>query len=135
MVTIGELRPGLALAAGVGDPRRRARRAASRSATRSTGQCPALGLVLPVARRRRPRWAHSGPDDGGLAAAGLNVFFLAPYGTLRVAVWEDVLALGVFVAVAATVGTLSRGIDRAPASVARTTAEIEDLRVEAQIRR
>ena len=131
MVTIGEAKPPLAVAAGtatlalvlaVALPFREELDRA----------VPALGLVLPVLVSallggRRPALAVA------LAgAASLNVFFLVPYGTLRIAVWEDVVALGVFLAVAATVGTLSRGIERSRLAVERRTAEIEDLRAVAR---
>ena len=131
MVTIGELRPGLALAAG--------------SATLAVvlasvlpfreeldRAVPALGLVLPVLVTAVLGGRGPALTMAVAGALGLNVFFLLPYGTLRIAVWEDVVALGVFVAVAATVGTLSRGIGRSRLDVEQHAVAIEGLRAEAQ---
>lgn len=131
VVTIGELRPRLATAAGAATLgvvlalvlpfREELDRAV-----------PALGLVLPVLVTAVLGGRGPALTIALAGAVSLNVFFLVPYGTLRIAVWEDVLALVVFVAVAATVGTLSRGIERSRLDVERHTAEIEDLRAVAR---
>ena len=131
MVTIGDLKPGLALLAGattlafvlalVVPFREDLDRAV-----------PALGLVLPVLVTALLGGRVPALTTALGAAVALNFFFLVPYGTLRIAVWEDVVALGVFVAVAATVGTLSRGIGQSRLDVEQHAVEIEGLRAEAQ---
>lgn len=89
---------------------------------------PALVLVLPVLASALLGGRAPAVLVSVLAAAALNLVFIAPFGTFRVAVWEDIIALTAFVAVAATVGTLSAGIGRSQGVVDQQSVEIQDLR-------
>lgn len=89
---------------------------------------PALGLVLPVLLAAVVGGRGPALAVAVLAAIALNLFFLVPYGTFRVAVWEDVVALIAFLTVAGTAGTLTKGINRSRRDVAHHSAEIADLR-------
>lgn len=85
----------------------------------------ALVLMLPVLFVAR---AYGSPSAITAAVAGtlaLNYFFIPPVGTFNVSDPLNVVALGVFLAVALTVGELS-------ARVRRRAAEAEDSRREAE---
>lgn len=71
--------------------------------TRAT---PALLLVLPVVATGVVGGRRSAVATAVVAAGAFNVAFIRPYWTLKVAVVDDAVALAVFVAVAATIGTL-----------------------------
>ena len=89
---------------------------------------PGLGLVLPVVATALVGGRWPAFVVAVLAAVALNLLFLSPFGTFRVALWEDVIALAAFVAVASTVGTLSAGVGRSRGVVSRQSAVIDDLR-------
>jgi K+-sensing histidine kinase KdpD len=127
MVTVGEVRPGTALVLG---PITLAVVLAVLLPFRGDldRAVPALGLVVPVlvagiVGGRGPALACA-----VLSAIALNLFFLQPYGTFRVAVWEDVVALAAFSGVAASVGTLTQGVGRRQRALAARAAELEEMR-------
>ncbi len=86
---------------------------------------PALVLVLPVLASA----IVGGPVPAAVvaivAAVVLNVAFLEPYGTLRVTVAAEVVALLTFLAVALAVGTLSAREAARRASAEARAAELE----------
>jgi K+-sensing histidine kinase KdpD len=71
--------------------------------TRAT---PALVLVLVVVAAAWLGGPRVAVCVAVIAALAFNVAFIPPYSTLKVAVWEDWIALGVFVAVAIVIGVL-----------------------------
>jgi K+-sensing histidine kinase KdpD len=91
---------------------------------------PALGLVLPVLVVAITGGRALALLAAVLCAIALNLAFLEPYGTFRVAVWEDVIALAAFAGVATTVGTLSEGIGRRQQALTARAEELDDLRDE-----
>lgn len=71
-------------------------------------------------------------------AVAINLFFIPPFGTLRVALTEDVVALAVFMLIAISVGTVvaseasqRRAAERQSQEIRLLTAEQERLREEA----
>ncbi|MGH9190802.1 MAG: ATP-binding protein [Acidimicrobiales bacterium] len=86
-------------------------------ATRAT---PALLLVLPVVCAGVIGGLTAALATAVLAAGAFNLAFIPPYWTPKVAVVDDAVALGVFVAVAAAVGTfVAREADRRRAAEQR----------------
>ena len=71
--------------------------------TRAT---PALLLVLPVVAAGVAGGRLAALGTAVVAAGAFNVAFIRPYWTFKVAVVDDAVALGVFVVVAAAIGTL-----------------------------
>jgi K+-sensing histidine kinase KdpD len=71
-----------------------------------TGTSPALLLVLAVVTAGVVGGARAAAGTAVVAAAALNLAFIRPYWALKVDVWEDWVALGVFLAVALVVGLL-----------------------------
>lgn len=67
---------------------------------------PALVLVLGVVVAGLFGRGPAAAVVAVAAAAALNLFFIAPYGTFKVDAWEDWVALVVFLAVALAVGLL-----------------------------
>jgi two-component system, OmpR family, sensor histidine kinase KdpD len=85
---------------------------------------PALLFVVPVGLVAWLGTRVVATGTAVVAAIAFSVFFLPPFGSLRVQVAEDVLALTVFVLVALTVATLvGREADR------RRQAEARELQV------
>ena len=71
-----------------------------------TGTSPALLLVLAVVAAGVMGGSGAAALTAVVAAAGYNLAFIRPYWALKVDVWEDWVALGVFLAVALVVGLL-----------------------------
>ena len=67
---------------------------------------PALALVVPVVVAGIVGGRAAAIATAGGAALAFSLGFIPPVGTLRVAVSEDAVALGVFTLVAVSVGTL-----------------------------
>ncbi len=88
---------------------------------------PALVLVLAVVVAGLFGGASAATVVAVAAAVALNLFFIPPYGTLKVDAWEDWVALAIFLLVAMAVGVLvaSEG-DRRRAAEARE-GELRDL--------
>jgi len=81
---------------------------------------PALLLVLPVVAAAVIGGRLAALVIAVVAAGGLNLAFIPPFWTPKIAVVEDGVALGVFVVVAATVGTfVAREADRRRAAEQR----------------
>jgi len=81
---------------------------------------PALLLVLPVVAAAVVGGRRAALAIAVVAAGALNLAFIPPFWTPKVAVVEDVVALGVFLVVAATVGTfVAREADRRRAAEQR----------------
>ena len=81
---------------------------------------PALVLVLAVVAAGVVGGAWAAAGTAVVAAAGYNLVFIRPYGAFKVDVWEDWVALGVFLAVALVVGVLvAAEADRRRAAEAR----------------
>ncbi len=92
-----------------------------------TGTAPALLLVLAVVAAGVLGGSSSAVLTAVAAAAGLNLAFIRPYWALKVDVWEDWVALGVFLSVALVVGLLTAAeADRRRAAEARE-AEVRGL--------
>ena len=88
---------------------------------------PALLLVLTVGATGLLGGPAAAAAIAVAAAACLNLAFIPPYGRLKVDVWEDWVALGVFLAVALVVGLLVAGeADRRRAAEVRE-AEVRGL--------
>lgn len=87
---------------------------------------PSLVLVLAVV----VAGVLGGPRAAALtavaAAAALNLVFIRPYGELKVAAWDDWIALGAFLAVAMAVGLLV-----ASEAERRRTAEAQEIELRA----
>ena len=71
-----------------------------------SGTSPALLLVLAVVAAGVVGGAWAAAGTAVVAAAAYNLAFIRPYGAFKVDVWEDWVALGVFLAVALVVGVL-----------------------------
>jgi len=85
-----------------------------------SGTSPALLLVLAVVAAGVVGGAWAAVGTAVAAAAGFNLVFIRPYGAFKVDVWEDWVALGVFLAVALVVGVLMAAeADRRRAAEAR----------------
>lgn len=94
---------------------------------RISGTTPALLLVLAVVSAGVVGGVRAAAGTAVVAAAGFNLAFIPPYGELKVDVWEDWVALGVFLAVALVVGVLvAAEADRRRAAEARE-AELRAL--------
>ncbi|HEX2850817.1 MAG TPA: ATP-binding protein [Acidimicrobiales bacterium] len=87
---------------------------------------PALALVIPVLVAAVIGGRLPAATTAVVAAATLNVVFLRPYGTLRLDVAAEIVALVTFLAVALAVGTLS-----AMEAARRSSAETRALELEA----
>lgn len=88
---------------------------------------PALLLVLPVVAAGVVGGRTAALATAVVAAGAFNLAFIPPYGTLKVDVVDDAVALGVFVAVAAAVGTfVAREAERRRAAELRVD-EIQAL--------
>jgi len=94
---------------------------------------PALVLVLVVVAAAWVGGSRVAVCVAVIAALSFNVAFIRPYWTLKVAVWDDWVALGVFVAVAVVIGVLvaAQGEQRRAAeqreSLAREVARADVL--------
>lgn len=88
---------------------------------------PALLLVLPVvaAGLLGGHWAAA--VTAVASAAALNLAFIPPYWTLKVRAVEDVIALVVFLVVAAAVGTLVADATERRRAAEQRTVEVEQL--------
>jgi two-component system sensor histidine kinase KdpD len=92
-----------------------------------TQATPALILVLPVVVAAVVGGRLAALAVAVVAAAAFNVAFIPPFWSPSVAVVDDAVALGVFLAVALTTGTLvAQGAERRQAAEARA-AEIQAL--------
>jgi two-component system sensor histidine kinase KdpD len=92
-----------------------------------TGTSPALLLVLAVVAAGVLGGSRAAALTAVVAAAGFNLAFIRPYWALKVDVWEDWVALGVFLAVALVVGLLmATEADRRRAAEVRE-AEVRSL--------
>jgi len=94
-----------------------------------TRPTPALLLVLPVVAAAVIGGRRAALAVAVVAAGAFNLAFIPPFWTLKVAVVEDAVALGVFVVVAATVGTfVGREAERRRAAEQRAeeTQELYD---------
>lgn len=92
-----------------------------------TGTSPALLLVLAVVAGGVLGGSWAAALTAVVAAAGFNLAFIRPYWDLKVDVWEDWVALGVFLTVALVVGLLMAAeADRRRAAEARE-AEVRSL--------
>jgi two-component system sensor histidine kinase KdpD len=100
---------------------------------------PALVLVLPVLASGAIGGRRPAIVTAIAAAMAVNVFFLPPYNTFRIALRTDTIALATFLAVAATVGALAARLgDRQRAAelraeeMATMQAELEARELERQ---
>jgi len=105
----GRLRPGVGVVAGV------ALLAASVGALLPVRNgvdhaVPALVIVLPVVVAGALGGRRPAVVVGALAAAIMNILFLPPYNTFRIALRTDAVSLAAFLAVAVTVGALAAGL-------------------------
>ncbi|MGQ0617854.1 MAG: sensor histidine kinase [Acidimicrobiia bacterium] len=92
-----------------------------------TSATPALALVVPCVVAALCGGHLAGLAIAVLAAGSFNLFFLEPYGTLKVGSVDDLVAFAVFALVGLTVATLvAREGDRRRAALQRA-AEVEAL--------
>jgi K+-sensing histidine kinase KdpD len=91
--------------------------------TRVTVATPALVLVLPVVIAAIVGGRVASLCIAAVAAAAFNLAFIPPYWRPQIAVVDDVVALGVFLSVALTIGTLvAEGAERRRAAELRAAA-------------
>ncbi|HEX2699902.1 MAG TPA: ATP-binding protein [Acidimicrobiales bacterium] len=88
---------------------------------------PALLLVVPVVAGAVFGGRRAALVTAAVAAALYNVAFLRPYWTVKVAIVEDAVALGVFAAVAGVVGTLVAREEARRRTVDLATEELSSL--------
>lgn len=88
---------------------------------------PALLLVGPVVAAAVSGGRRAALVAAAVAATAYNVAFIRPYWTAKVAIVEDGVALGVFVALAVVVGTLVAREEARRRTVAQATDEISTL--------
>lgn len=88
---------------------------------------PALLLVVPVVAAAVLGGRRAALLVAAVAATAYNVAFIRPYWTWKVAIVEDGVALGVFLAVAIVVGTLVAREEARRRTVVRATEEISTL--------
>lgn len=88
---------------------------------------PALLLVLPVLASAAIGGRPPAVLTAFAAAAVVNLVFLPPYGTFRIALPEDVVALAAFMAVATTVGTMAAGLAERRQAAEQRALEIEEM--------
>ena len=75
--------------------------------THITRATPALVLVLAVVAAGLVGGARAAVVTGVVAATAFNLAFIPPHWTFKVKVWDDWVALGVFVGVALAIGVLT----------------------------
>ena len=75
--------------------------------THITRATPALVLVLAVVAAGLVGGARAAVVTGVVAATAFNLAFIPPHWTFKVKVWDDWVALGVFIGVALAIGVLT----------------------------
>jgi len=95
--------------------------------SRTSPATPALILVLPVVAGAVFGGRRAALLTAAVAALAYDVAFIRPYWTVKVAIVEDGVALGVFLAVASVVGTLVAHEEARRRTVIQATAEISTL--------
>lgn len=88
---------------------------------------PALLLVVPVVAAAVFGGRGAALLTAAVATGAYNVAFIRPYWTVKIAIEEDAVALGVFLAVASVVGTLVAREEARRQSVDQATAEMSTL--------
>jgi two-component system sensor histidine kinase KdpD len=94
---------------------------------RTSTATDALALVVPVVVAAWAGGRLAALVTAAVAAATLEVFFLPPYNTFKIDLVDDVVALGVFTAVALAVGTLVAAEGERRRIAEQRAAEIEAL--------
>jgi len=99
------------------------------SATHAGGRptTPALTLVLPVVIAGLVGGRSGALVTAIAAGTALNLAFIPPKGTLKIRSVDDIVAFGVFVAVALVIGTLVAWETERRRNAERRTAEVEEL--------
>lgn len=95
--------------------------------SRTSPATPALIFVLPVVAGAVFGGRRAALLCAAVAAVAYDVAFIRPYWTAKVAIVEDGVALGVFLAVASVVGTLVANEEARRRTVIQATAEISTL--------
>ena len=88
---------------------------------------PALVLVLAVVVAGLFGGAVAASAVALAAAVALNLFFIPPYGTLKIDAWEDWVALAVFLLVAVAVGVLVASEDERRRAAEAREGEVRSL--------
>jgi two-component system sensor histidine kinase KdpD len=91
---------------------------------------PALTLLVPGLVAAVVGGRRAAIVTAVVAAVCLNVAFLPPFGTLQIHLVDDVVALGIFTAVAVLVGTLVALEAERRRAAEQRAAEIEQMRAE-----